>query len=261
MLLHSMGTNYRHGRDFRIYRPEGSGDNLLLIFRTPAFVTTAGETAIVPADTVMLYAKAAPQNYGAAGEVYINHWVHFECDENDPFFERLNIPFNRPVPLSSAPPAEELLELLRIESVSNTPKSRECTGLLLRLLIAQTLAKCDNGGENPGNVHSDGLKRLRAEIYGNPAGKYTVKELARRLSVSPSYFQALYRGEFGVSCYEDVLRAKTGLAQYYLVNTRMTVREISELCGFENDVHFMRQFRQRTGQTALEYRGSAASVS
>jgi AraC family transcriptional regulator of arabinose operon len=78
--------------------------------------------------------------------------------------------------------------------------------------------------------------------------------MAERLALSPSYFQTLYRAEFGVSCYEDVLRAKTRLAQYYLANTTMTVREISGLCGFENDVHFMRQFRKRTGLTALEYR-------
>ena len=56
---------------------------------------------------------------------------------------------------------------------------------------------------------------------------------------------------------EDVLRAKTGLAEYYLANTDMQVREIAALCGFENDVHFMRQFRKRTGSTALEYRRRA----
>ena len=105
--------------------------------------------------------------------------------------------------------------------------------------------------------HSDGLHRLRAEIYGSPAGNYTIEELAARMSLSASYFQTLYRAEFGVSCYEDVLRAKTGLAEYYLANTDMQVREIAALCGFENDVHFMRQFRKRTGSTALEYRRRA----
>ena len=85
-----------------------------------------------------------------------------------------------------------------------------------------------------------------------------MENMAARLSLSPSYFQTLYRAEFGVSCYEDVLRAKTELAEYYLANTLMTVREISGLCGFENDVHFMRQFRRRTGMTALEYRRSVS---
>lgn len=254
MKLHAMGIGYHHDKDFHITRPDGSGDNLLVIFRTPAFVTVDGERIEVPPDAAVLYTKTAPQDYGAAGMDYINDWVHFECDENDIFFERLNIRFGVPAPVSSISGAESALRLLKLESVSDTPKSRECTDLLLRLLIAQTLG----GAEVPSAPHSEKLRMLRAEIYGSPSERFSVEGMAARLALSPSYFQTLYRAEFGVSCYEDVLRAKTSLAQYYLANTSMTVREIALLCGFENDVHFMRQFRKRTGQTALEYRRSVS---
>ena len=259
MKLHAMGIGFRHDKNFRICRPDGSGDNLLVIFRTPAFVIVDGARVEVPADSAVLYKKTARQEYGAVGVEYVNDWVHFECDETDTFFERLGIGFNHPVygaPLS----AGSILGLLKlesvesVESVSDTPKSRECTDLLLRLLIAEVFGGGSGAAVSP---HSDGLRRLRAEIYGSPAENYTIDELAARLSLSASYFQTLYRAEFGVSCYEDVLRAKTGLAEYYLANTDMQVREISALCGFENDVHFMRQFRKRTGLTALEYRRRA----
>ena len=228
MKLHAMGIGYHHDKDFHITRPDGSGDDLLVIFRTPAFVTVDGERIEVPPDAAVLYTKTAPQDYGAVGMDYINDWVHFECDENDIFFERLNIKFNAPTPVSSISGAESAL----------------------RLLIAQTLG----GAEVPSAPHSEKLRMLRAEIYGSPSERFTVEGMAARLALSPSYFQTLYRAEFGVSCYEDVLRAKTSLAQYYLANTSISVREIAQLCGFENDVHFMRQFRKRTGQTALEYR-------
>lgn len=179
--------------------------------------------------------------------------MHFECDEADTFFGRLGIRFGEPV-FGVPASAGSILELLKLESISDTPKSRECTGLLIRLLIAEVFGGGSGAAVSP---HSDGLHQLRAEIYGSPAGNYTIEELAARMSLSASYFQTLYRAEFGVSCYEDVLRAKTGLAEYYLANTDMQVREIAALCGFENDVHFMRQFRKRTGSTALEYRRRA----
>lgn len=251
MKIHAMGTGYRHESDFHIVRPNGSGDNLLVIFKTPAFAAADGNRVDVPADTAILYRKNAPQDYGACGVEYINHWIHFECDENDVFFDSLGIVFNRPAPVAEVSAVENLLELLRIESLSDTMKSRECCALLLRLVIAQALA---GSGGRCGNPHSGELKRLRAEIYGAPGKRFSISEMAEGLSLSPSYFQTLYRSEFGVSCYEDVLRAKTGLAEYYLSGTSMTVREIAELCGFDNDVHFMRQFRKRTGKTALEYR-------
>lgn len=251
MKIHAMGTGYRHESDFHIVRPNGSGDNLLVIFKTPAFAVADGNRVDVPADTAILYGKNAPQDYGACGVEYINHWIHFECDENDVFFDSLGIVFNKPAPVGEVSAVENLLELLRIESLSDTMKSRECCALLLQLVIAQALA---GSGGRCGNPHSGELKRLRAEIYGAPGKRFSISEMAEGLSLSPSYFQTLYRSEFGVSCYEDVLRAKTGLAEYYLSGTSMTVREIAELCGFDNDVHFMRQFRKRTGKTALEYR-------
>ena len=250
MKLHAMGIGYRHDENFRILRPEGSGDNLLVIFRTPAFVVVDNARVELPADSAVLYKKSALQDYGAVGVGYVNDWVHFECDETDTFFERLGIRFGQPVygvPISVG----NILELLKLENVSDTPKNRECTGLLLRLLIAEVFGGGSGAAVSP---HSDGLRRLRAEIYGSPAKNYTIEGLAAQLSLSASYFQTLYRAEFGVSCYEDVLRARTGLAEYYLANTDMQVREISALCGFENDVHFMRQFRKRTGLTALDYR-------
>lgn len=251
MKIHAMGTGFRHESDFHILRPNGSGDNLLVIFKTPAFAAVDGKRVDVPADTAILYSKNAPQDYGACGTEYINHWVHFECDESDIFFDSLGIVFNRPAPVGEVSAVESLLELLRIESLSDSVKSRECCALLLRLILAQALA---GSRSRPANPHSEELKRLRAEIYGAPGRKFSINDLAAGLSLSPAYFQTLYRSEFGVSCYEDVLRAKTGLAEYYLSGTSMTVREIAELCGFDNDVHFMRQFRQRTGKTALEYR-------
>lgn len=254
MLLHSMGIGYRHDGSFSINRPNGSGDNLLLIFCTPAYVVTAGNRQKLPAGSAILYSKGTPQIYGGTGAEYIDHWVHFDCAENDIFFDKTGAVFDTPFAVPSLSDAERVLELLRLESVSDT--RAECVDLLLRLLIAKT---SETGGNSPKNHHSDRLRALRAEIYGNPAGHFTVEELARKMSLSPSYFQTLYKSEFGVSCYEDILKAKTELAEYYLKNTALSVSAVAELCGYENDVHFMRQFKKRTGKTPSAARKAGAA--
>lgn len=249
MQLHSMGIAYRHDGGFAIDRPNGSGDNLLLIFLTAAYVVTNGEKRVLPAGSAILYSKGTPQVYGAVGAEYVNHWVHFDCAENDIFFDRAGAVFDNPVTAPSLPDAEKVLDMLRLESLSD--ENGHCVDLLLRLLI--TKSAC-TGGMPPKNPHSSRLRALRAEIYGNPAGHFTVGGLAKKLSLSPTYFQTLYKNEFGVSCYEDILAAKTELAEYYLRNTALPVSAVAELCGYENDVHFMRQFRQRTGKTPSSLR-------
>lgn len=248
-----MGISYRHGREFKVSRPSGSGDDLLLIFKSPARVNIGGKELAVPEDHAVVYSKGYPQIYSANGTEYVNHWVHFGCSETDIFFDRIGMRFNSPRPVSDISAAENILDMLSVESVSEGKNSAECTDLLLRLLLTKSLGS----DENPaGSVHSSGLRRIRAEIYGSPSGSFTISGLAAELSLSPSHFQALYKAEFGVSCYEDVLRAKTSAAEYYLRSTSLSVREIAALCGFENDVHFIRQFKKRTGMTAAEYRKS-----
>jgi len=130
--------------------------------------------------------------------------------------------------------AEKILEMLSVEILSEG--NEESTDLLMKLLIIKLSTE---GGKGEKSVHSAALKKLRAEIYSSASEKYTVNSLAQRLNLSPSYFQHLYRSCFGVSCYEDVLCAKTELAKYYLANMTFTVNEILRLCGFENNVHFI----------------------
>lgn len=89
MTLHDMGMNYRHEPDFYIDRPNGSGDNLMLIFKTPAKIKLRGEENIVPADTAIIYKNGTEQSYGADNSPYINHWLHFDADESDIFSSRV----------------------------------------------------------------------------------------------------------------------------------------------------------------------------
>ena len=49
MKLHSLGIDFRHDKDFLIDRPNGSGDNLIIIFKTTAVVRQNGIVQTVPA--------------------------------------------------------------------------------------------------------------------------------------------------------------------------------------------------------------------
>lgn len=259
MKIHDIGMNFRHNSDFTIERSNGSGDNLLLIFKTAAKIRLGNETKIVPPDTAIVYKKGTEQSYGACRDIYVNHWLHFEADEDDPLYEKLSFPFNAPIYLKNRDICENLMSEIHTEVLSVGKYSEISIDILLRLLITRlaenpTTYKKDNF--TPENIHSSTLRRLRAEIYDNPDRAVTVRGLAAKLGLSASYFQSVYRAQFGVSCYEDVLNARIRAAKYYLRSTQLSVKEISLLCGCENPEHFMRQFRVRTGQTPTEYRQS-----
>lgn len=254
-VFHAMGMNYRHEGEFDIDRPNGSGDDLLLFFKTEARVFLEEGEVIAPPRSVLLYKKGMPQHYSAAGDVYVNHFLHMECRGEEEFLESVGIPTGRVIPLWDDSEAEELLRMIGREEMSGSPHKERYMDMLINMLILKISDCRENGRGQPlPTVHGPALDGLRAELYSNAGSFGSVAELAEKVSLSPSHFQQLYRERFGVSCYEDLLSARIKAAEYYLKNTSFTVKEIAALCGYENDVCFMRLFKKRTGLTPCGYR-------
>ena len=98
------------------------------------------------------------------------------------------------------------------------------------------------------------LRRLRRELRKAPELDWSLGELAKRLNISKSYVQKLYKTHFGISYMDDLIDARISMAKQLLQTTDLQVTEIAEICGYHNDVHFMRQFKNKTGLSPSEYR-------
>ncbi|MCM1382571.1 MAG: AraC family transcriptional regulator, partial [Muribaculaceae bacterium] len=213
-----------------------------------------GKSENVLPDSAVLFSVDAPQIYRACADIFVNHWVHMDCDERDVFHQTTGLAFNKVLRLADSAEAEDILHMMSREKLSELPSREMYMDLLIKMLI---LKLGDSGAGNSAaaaNLHYSELRQLRAEMYSSPGQYRSVEGIAGKVNLSPPHFQRLYKKQFGVSCYEDLLSAKTKAAQYYLKNTNMTVKEISSACGYENDVCFMRRFKQRTGLTPTEYR-------
>lgn len=251
-----MGMNFRHGRDFEINRPHGSGDNLLVIFKTAAVIELDGVLQNVPPESAVLFSAGVPQIYRACADIYINHWVHMDCCEKDGFHKTTGLTFNKIVKLANLTEAEDIMHMMSREELSDLPSKGRYMDLLIKMLLLRLGDSGRSSHAAATKPHYSELRQLRAEIYSSPGQYGSIDGIAVKVNLSPPHFQRLYKEQFGVSCYEDLLSAKTKAAQYYLKNTNMTVKEISSACGYENDVCFMRRFKQRTGLTPTEYRKS-----
>ena len=200
--INTVCQNVRHKGNFEICRPDGSGDDLLVIFKTSAVLIQNGEEITVSPDSLILYSKGTMQHYKTLCGSYVNHFVHFDTDDT------------------------ELMNGIKTDTlITSSDKSR-----------------------------ISALEMLRTDIYSNAGSYSNIYQLAEKMNLSPSYLQAIYKRKFGISCYEDILSAKIKTGQYYLSTTDMTVKEISDLCGYGNEICFMKIFKKRTGITPNEYR-------
>lgn len=98
------------------------------------------------------------------------------------------------------------------------------------------------------------LYRLRNDIMTKPQLDWNIPDIAKAIGISRSYFQRLYRQQFSVSCWDDIINARIKKACQLLQYTDMRIQEIGIQCGYKNESHFMRQFKEKCGVTALQYR-------
>lgn len=98
------------------------------------------------------------------------------------------------------------------------------------------------------------LHKIRVKFLENPQQDWTIDSIAKEIGISKSHLQRLYKDEFGSSCIDDIISARLDRAKWLLVNTDMKIGRIAEQCGYLNESHFMRQFKTRTGMTALKFR-------
>ena len=81
-----------------------------------------------------------------------------------------------------------------------------------------------------------------------------IREIAASNGMSPSYFNALFHKHMQVSPAEYIKKLRMGHARQLLRNSRLTISEIGEQCGYRNAYYFCRIFRKVHGCTPGEYR-------
>lgn len=92
----------------------------------------------------------------------------------------------------------------------------------------------------------------KAEI--KEQGLPTVKFLADKVQLSSSYLSDLLKKETGKNAQEHIHFYLIEEAKTYLINTKKNINEIAYSLGFEYPQYFNKLFKQKTGNTPMEYR-------
>lgn len=256
MQIINCGYNYRHSKDFKINRKNGSGDYILLVLRSPAFFVFEDQRHYTKGNSVVIFKKGTPQIYGAFNSDFVNDWVHFEADKEDiAHFKSIGITFDKIIEFYNVTELSKLIQHMCFEKYSNNKNFIQSANLYFNLVMLKVSDLCAQNHITHSALSSK-IASLRNEIYTNPQNDWTVDKIAGDLSISVSYLQHQYKLLFNNSIKRDIILSRMEYSKHLLFNTDYTVATISRLCGYENDVHFMRTFKKETGFTPTKYRAS-----
>ena len=260
MRMDEVGYNHRHDKNFIIDRPEGAGDWLLLIVKSPANFKINGKTIKTPAHTFILYTPEFYQCYYPDTDEYYDDWMHFGPDDDElALIEELKIPLNTPTPLSNSSDVSSIIKNICFEQYSVNPNRRKSVDLLFRVLLYKLNDKISmrfGGSCMSENAYFEQLLWIRESIYRWPGRNYNIDDMSSELSLSRSRFAHLYAETFGTSLKKDILVARIEKSKEMLQSTDMPIKQIASIVGYGDISYFTRLFREKTGVTPNQFRES-----
>jgi AraC-like DNA-binding protein len=91
-------------------------------------------------------------------------------------------------------------------------------------------------------------------IDHNLANRLVVADLCVLVQLSEAHFARSFRLTFGEPPHAFVVRRRLELASRYMLQTGMSLSEIAQRCGFADQAHLCRRFRDATGHSPAAWR-------
>lgn len=111
--------------------------------------------------------------------------------------------------------------------------------------------------------HIDAVYKAMEYVRANYDKKMTLDEIARSAYLSRAYLSSIFKEETGESLSAYINRVRIEKSKVLLMDKDVSLIDIANLCGFEDQSYFTRVFKKTVGVSPKKYRDSrgAAGIS
>jgi AraC family transcriptional regulator len=123
---------------------------------------------------------------------------------------------------------------------------------LLRKQIDSEVAQADP--DRRGGLRAWQARKVGAYIDSHITGPILVADLCALMQLSEAHFSRAFRRTFGTSPHAFVIRRRVELAAQHMLQTEAPLSDIALRCGFTDQPHLCKHFRQIMGHTPAAWR-------
>lgn len=143
-----------------------------------------------------------------------------------------------------------MMQMLDIMAHADDYTDRVLSGMILLLSTSLIRTHQDAVRTAPGNGKNSEIVSLIYEHYDT----ITLSTLAEKLHYTVPYCSKYLKNHLGCNFSELLGKIRFQKAENFLVNSEMTIAEISRTLGYENPENFVRAFKTRYRMTPSQYR-------
>ena len=135
----------------------------------------------------------------------------------------------------------EKSELEKIKSISNLAE------IVLKHLLTENILKFD---------YDETLQKALTYIDANLDKDLSIKSISKGINVSKSALYSKFHSLLNCTIGEHINKRRIEKSIQILIDTNLSIEEVSQSTGFSSASYFTKIFKQHTGITPLKYRKS-----
>lgn len=244
---------------YRLDRPNGRNYFIFAHYYAPVRLRLGDREFSVSPGSCVLIRPGTPQHL-ECDQPLIHNWIHFDCDAQS--LAPYSLPLDEPFTVANHHLLSNMVRQMEIEFFSHEihrQRMLECSMHRLLIWLDRALHKATGDISVPKSIRP-AISQLRQELLLHPEQKHTIEQMAKRVSLSPSRFHAVYKAMFGTTPNQDQITARIENARALLVaHPELSIPEAAARLGYNDQYHFIRQFKAVTGQTPGTYRNDHTS--
>jgi AraC family transcriptional regulator len=98
------------------------------------------------------------------------------------------------------------------------------------------------------------IRRVTGFVDSHLDENIRVEDLSQVVSLSPTYFSRAFKRSFGETPHTYVIRRRVEQARHLILTSDIALSEVAQTCGFGDQAHLCRLFRQRVGASPAAWR-------
>jgi AraC family transcriptional regulator len=126
-------------------------------------------------------------------------------------------------------------------------------GTALAARLVQNYAVRKPGEFKASGLSQSQLQRVIDYMRTNLTQDLSILDLATLTSMSESHFSRSFKQSVGISPYQYLMQQRVERAKQLLEKRSISISTIAVDCGFANQTHLTKVFRQMTGMTPKAY--------
>ena len=149
---------------------------------------------------------------------------------------------------------DNILEAL--SSLARESNKQPMDELLLQALLQYSKTMLEAPVEKSHSRVQDVYQGICIYIQENFHRQITRDSIASRFSISSNHLSRMFRQQGHMTLAEYITRVRVDRAKFMLKKYNFKLNEVAVRCGFKDVNYFCRVFKNRTGRTPTQYRGS-----